>query len=486
MSTFTTPFSSFERAPLAVPAAVFEVLVYLAVVAMATLCFLARWLTVNGAAVLTVILLTTLLVLSWTHLGQGRHPCFLFLCVLLLFQGGRLIAYCAGYITDPLAVEVIRPFPFSLTQDEAGLVLLLLVLSAICIYAPCGWNYHPISPPREAQDRRYLPYLYLLFYGSLPIQLFKNYRYYQYVQEHGGYTVIFLNHSGLASAVPLLVRVVSLISFPAFVAIFVLEYRPKFLYAATILYFGTASLILLMGSRGALFGLILALWYVARVKSGKRTRILALALLALALVLVADVIQNLREDAEISSYAFAPLEFLKLQGSSLAVTEVSVKYRRVFAPYAASYLLHELQNAFVANDTSNYFRGKALAFDVPVLLNPDAFSLGRGTGGSYIGEAYVIGGAAGVIVISLLMGAGLHLLHHFSRNALSLFVVAMILPDIFIMPRGELLDWFSVLMRNAISLVLLAMGWGLYRLLTSIRQTQGQRIGVPKLSPGEA
>jgi len=121
-----------------------------------------------------------------------------------------------------------------------------------------------------------------------------------------------------------------------------------------------------------------------------------------------------------------------------------------------------------------------------VLLNPDAFSLGRGTGGSYIGEAYVIGGAAGVIVISLLMGAGLHLLHHFSRNALSLFVVAMILPDIFIMPRGELLDWFSVLMRNAISLVLLAMGWGLYRLLTSIRQTQGQRIGVPKLSPGEA
>jgi len=468
-------------------AAAFEVLTYLCVVGTATICFVLGWLTPNGAAVLTVLLLTSLIVLAWKRFGQGRHPCFLFLCMVLFFQGGRLIAYCAGYITDPLTVELMRPSPFSLARAEAGLVLLLLVLSAVCIYAPCRWNYRPISPPRDAQTRRYLPYLYLLFFGSIPIQLFKNYRYFRYVQEHGGYTAIFLNHSGLASSVPLFVRVISLISFPTFVAIFVLESRRKFLYAVAILYFGTASLILLMGSRGGLFGLILALWYVARVKSRRRTRILTLALLVLVLVLAADVLQSLRDDSEsISSYAFAPMEFLKLQGSSLAVTEVAVKYRRVFAPYAASYLLNELQNAFVANDTSNYFRGKALAFDVPVLLNPEAFSLGRGTGGSYIGEAYVIGGTGGVVLISLLMGGGLRLLHYFSRKPLSLFVVAMILPDIFIMPRGELLDWLSVLLRNAISLVLLAAGWGLYRLLIPMRRTQQPHVDVRKFSPGEA
>jgi hypothetical protein len=184
------------------------------------------------------------------------------------------------------------------------------------------------------------------------------------------------------------------------------------------------------------------------------------------LILGAEVIQNIREDADSASgYSFTPFEFLVLNSASLEVTAVAVKYRQIFAPHVGSYLWHELQDAFVANDTSNYFRGKALAFDVSVFLNPARFSQGHGTGGSYIGEAYVIGGLAGVMVISLLVGSGLHLLHHFSGTALSLFVVAMILPDIAFMPRGGLLDWLSVFARNAISILLLALGWRLYRLV---------------------
>jgi hypothetical protein len=237
MSTFTSPFPLSQRAPWAWPAAALEVLGYLAVVGIGTICFLFGWLSVNGAAVLTVLLLASLIVLAWRRFDEGRHPCFLFLCMLLFLQGGRLIAYCLGDIPDPLTVELMAPFFFSLTREEAGIVLLLLVLSAICIYAPCRWNYRPISPPGNVQTRRYLPYLYLLFYGTLPIQLFKNYRYYQYAQEHGGYAFFFFNHAGFETSVPFVVRAVSLITLPALVGIFVLEYRRKFIYAATILYF---------------------------------------------------------------------------------------------------------------------------------------------------------------------------------------------------------------------------------------------------------
>src|SRR5271166_1164568 len=187
MNSSAQTFPVAGRTSLVLPSAALEMLIYLAVVGLGTSCFLLGWLTPNGAAVLTVLLLASLIVLSWKRFGQGRHPCFLFLCMVLFFQGGRLIAYCAGYITDPLTVELMRPSPFSLARAEAGLVLLLLVLSAVCIYAPCRWNYRPISPPRDVQTRKYLPYLYLLFYGTLPIQVFKNYRYYQYAQEHGGY-----------------------------------------------------------------------------------------------------------------------------------------------------------------------------------------------------------------------------------------------------------------------------------------------------------
>lgn len=66
--------------------AAFEVLAYLAVVAAPSLAFLAGGLTVNGAVVLTVVLLSTLIVLRWVHLGQGRYPCFLFLCMRMLFK----------------------------------------------------------------------------------------------------------------------------------------------------------------------------------------------------------------------------------------------------------------------------------------------------------------------------------------------------------------------------------------------------------------
>lgn len=63
---------------LRMPTAAFEVLGDLSVVAVRCyLCFLAGWLMVNRAVVLTVVLLTALVVLSWIHLGQGRQPCFL-------------------------------------------------------------------------------------------------------------------------------------------------------------------------------------------------------------------------------------------------------------------------------------------------------------------------------------------------------------------------------------------------------------------------
>ena len=51
--------------------AAFEVLAYLVIVAAGSLAFLAGWLTVNGAVDLTALLLGSLIVLSWIHLGPS-------------------------------------------------------------------------------------------------------------------------------------------------------------------------------------------------------------------------------------------------------------------------------------------------------------------------------------------------------------------------------------------------------------------------------
>ena len=454
---------------LRIPAAAFEILLYLAVVDIATLCFLAGWLPVNGAVVLTVVLLTSLIVMSWVNLGQGRHPCFLFLCTLMLFQGGRLVGYCLGSISDPFMVELMVAEPFGISRIEAGVVMLCIALSAICIYGPCRWNYRRIPPPTDVNVRQDLPYLYLVFFSSLPFLLYKNYLYFRYIQEHGGYIVFFSDYGHLAASVPLVVRAVALLTLPVLVAIVVFEKRKKRLYTVVALYFCSSVVLLLTGTRMGPFSLILTIWYVARIKSTKDTRIWRMVVLVAALVVVANLIGLARfgEDVKGRS-AIDPVGFTAAQGASLAVTEVAVVHGNLFKPYVVSYLLHELEIEFVASDVSTYFRGRQFGFDVSVFLNPSMFDQGFATLGAYIAEAYVIGGALGVIVISLLIGGGLHFMYTSSRNAAMLLLVALVFPEVLLLPRGFLLGWVSALIRAFALLVPLALGWCLFQLVTSV------------------
>jgi oligosaccharide repeat unit polymerase len=476
MTAAVPAWSSIDYHRLPIPAAAFEVLACLLVVAAASLAFLAGWLSVNGAVVLTVALLLTLIVLSWVHLGQGRHPVFLFLCMLMFFQGGRLLAFClsGGTLAEasqPMAVHLYQFVPFNTGRMNEGAVLLCLNLSAICIYAPCRWRYVGLPAPPTTPVRQYLPYLYLVFFATLPLQIYRNYSYYTWIQEHGGYMAIFQGHAELAASVPLIVRAVPVVSLPALMAIFLFEHRKSAAYITAALYMASASFILIVGSRMAFFRLVLTLWFAARIKSNRKSRVASLAALIFAGVLIADVIGQTRENPnDPLGYSLLPLEFVAVQGQSLDVTTITVAYREYFQPYIGSYLWNDLKNAFVSIDTAHYSRGRELSFDAPVLLNVELFRSGYGTGGSYLGEAYLMGGVAGVVIFSLLIGFGLQYFYSLTRSMVTLYVVVLTLPEVLFMPRGSILDWASGLLRNAISILILWLGWKIYSLVCSVRQ----------------
>ncbi len=464
------PSTDFRRLPI--PAAAFEVLAYLAVVAAATLAFLAGWLPVNGAVVLTVVLLASLIVLSWAHLGQGRHPVFLFLCTLMLFQGGRLVGYCLGVVSEPLQVGLMLREPFAVSREVSGIVLLCLALSAICVYVPCRWNYRPVPPPATTGVGQYLPYLYLVYFCSLPFLLYKNYLYLRYIQLHGGYVVFFSDYGGLAASVPFVVRIMALLPLPLLLLVFVFESRTRLLYFVVTSYFAGSVVLLLTGTRLGPFSLILTLWYVARVKSGKPARVWRIALMAAALVIVANLIALARFEEDIESRAAADaVSFVATQGISLGVTEVAVMHPEKFRPYVLSYLLHELQIEFVASDVSSYFRGRQFGYDVSVFLNPTLFSQGFAAAGSYVGEAYVIGGIVGVAVVSLLIGGGLRFLNTVGSNIKALVMVAFVMPQVLLLPRGFLMGWASSLLRAFVLLLPIVLGWSLYRFLIPVYRT---------------
>ncbi len=468
-SASTQPFPTIAPMPLSVPTAAIEVLGYLCVVALGTLSFVIGWLTPNQAGVLTVLLLSLLIVLAWKRFDQGRHPCFLFLCTLLLFQGGRLIGFCFGVTPDPLVIDLFTPAPFSIPREDAGIVLLAIALSAICVYAPCRWNYRRIQPPGEQAVRQYLPYLYVVFFFTISAALVKNYLYLQYALEHG-YLSFFNDYYRLAATIPLPVRLVALLDLPVFIAIFVIEKRKKPLWVTTALYLGVATLYLATGSRGYTLSFALALWYVARIKSSKPTRILVPLLLVAILICVAVVVDAARQSgAGDQRYYLGPIQFIAQQGNSLNVTELAIKYKDLFRPHIGSYLFNELWGAFVPADISRYVPGRSLSWDLVVFLNPSLSGLGFGTGGSYLGEMYLLGGLGGVIGLSLVLGYGLNLMYACGSNAWALIVVALILPDFLLMPRGDNVEWSSALMRNAILFCPLLVGWWLFSLLSSLR-----------------
>lgn len=441
-----------------------ELCVLFAVLGLGVLAFAFGGLSVAQAAGSTAVLLCCLALLAWFRFDRGRHPCFLFLCVLTLLQAGRSLAYLLGDGSHPLRITGMAPHPFDLTRSEAGTVLLCLALSALCIFGVCRWNYRRIMPPSADAVARYLPFLYIVYYATLPIQLYKNYSYYHFIQQHGGYLYLWTNRGDIVSSVPFLVRMIVLINAPAFLAIFVFEKRKKWLYFATMSYFVTSSFTLLIGYRSGVFALVLVLWYVAKIKSVTKTKIIALAALAFVLIAVGSTIQMLREDSQatVADYVFAPLEFIRMQGNSIDVTAVAVKYEKMLGPHALSYAWYDLQDAFVLRELQ-YVQGHDLANDVSVLLNPVGFSRGLGAASSYLAQMYLLGGVAGVIVLSFLLGGGLHLLYCYSRDARSLFVVASILPAFILMPRGQLLGWASILVKTGISLAILWFGWRLYR-----------------------
>jgi len=468
MTAAAPAWPALEYRRLPIPAAAFEVLAYLAVVAAASLAFVTGWMSVNAAIVLTVILLASLMVLSWIHLGQGRHPVFLFLCTLMLFQGGRLVAYCLGAEPEPMRV-IAMDSDFVLTRNEQGIVLLCLALSAICIYAPCRWFYRPVKWECGERSGRFLPYLYLVFFLSLPMVLFKGYQYYQYAMAHGGYLFLYINHEALAATVPFWVRILAVVAAIVLVGVVVVERRPRFEILAVLLYFGCSLPSLLLGSRMPTFSLALALFYVFRVKSETRFRVRSLIVFVLALMLVAGFFGTIRSEYEKENGFILPMEFVRQQGISLNVTEVAVRNPEVFRRYQFSYLSNEIQAAFVGSGAYNYARGRMWDADVSTFLDAGLYRTGLGVGGSYIAEAYAYWGLIGVMIASIGIGMGLTYLAKHSNTAIGLFVVAITLPDIFLMPRGSLFGWASLLARSGIVVALLALGWQLYRLLTCFR-----------------
>jgi O-antigen polysaccharide polymerase Wzy len=428
---------------------VLECLLSLCIVSAAVLLVSTDIIRVNGCIWIAVGLLLGLFLLSWRYFDNGRHPCFLFLGMLLVFQAGRLIAFVFGVLELPMQIVVQAPSPISISAHSAEVTLLAIILSALAIYFPCALVYKPTSLTVEMSPN-WLSALYLVISLVVPFSFYKGFVYLMYLRAHGGYLAIYTNNSEVLAQAGFVVRSIALLGPTALIVAYIFETRKSMARLALILYIMLASLDLIIGMRGKFFSEIVTMWYLHNLKFNKRFHLLGLMVGASSASLLASWIAAFREERVFD--LLSPAGFLALQGVSMNVTEAAVAFHHSFSRFALNYLLGGFWNGI--HPTGTLEQGHLWTTDLSMFLNPAATRLGYGTASSYLAELFLLAGIPAVVLGSVVIGSVLAALHRLSSNGWGAVAMGLVLPSLLYLPRLELLDPVASMLKGLISLAI--------------------------------
>ena len=410
-------------------------------------------LTLPVAIWLTSLFLIALVFLCWYRFDGGLHPVFLFMGLLLVFQGGRLLGYITGAVDDPFQIELQTWVPFNVHPDTKFISLFVVAFSALVIYLSCRLFYRKNISESNGKHHQYLRVLYLFFLFTFPFLVIKDVLYLRYMMAHGGYYAIYTDYEGVVSSAGVIVRTLGAFATSAFLLIYLIETNPRRLTIVTSLYLLGSVGDLLMGYRGKVYTLVLMLWYLRNLKRGKPFPLRTMLIAGFVMTTVGVVIVAFREQHAVQY--LNPMAFLAQQGISFNVTECAIEYRHAFERYGASYLLHDLTAAFVpvmeAKD------GQFIARDLSLFLNPFSFEQGAGTGSDYLAQLYVAGAIRGVFLGSLFVGFLFVWLQRIGKELWGQIVMVCIGQSLIYIPRGGLLEPFSQGVK--VGLPILALLW---------------------------
>lgn len=417
-------------------------------------------LPVEACVMIAAAILVGILFAAWKRFEGGRHPCFLFLAMLLIFQGGRLVGSMLGVTVDPMRIVVATAIPIDVSNDSARLTLLLVVASAVCVYVPCLLIYKPATLLPGA-ERKWLPALYLVILSTFPFALYKNLMYFLYIRGHGGYLAVYTDNAAVLHSAGPIARSVSIVCTAALLIAYILERHKWRVTWILTLYFGLSALDLLIGFRGKVFTEILSIWLLHNLKTGKGFRLVHIAAAALVINSIAVAVAAFREDSTLKM--LSPIAFLAGQGVSLNVTESAVQYHDRFAQHGFAYLIDGFTTGLTPTDSAD--EGHLWTNDLTAYLNPVAAKMGFGTASSYLAELYLLSGFPAVILGSVAIGYCLAYLHRISSSTTGAIVLGFVLPAVIYLPRAEFLNPVAVFVKSVVACSLVAAGVVAFRFL---------------------
>jgi oligosaccharide repeat unit polymerase len=354
--------------------------------------------TSDYAAVVLSVGGLVILAANWQAHDGGRSASFIFLVLGLTFLCGRALPILFGDESQLPVIGYGEPYEVAPAHVMKYVMVVLVSFLFVHVGSLLSNEKAPQVPDTSRDARIYR----VMFFCLLPLLLYKNIYYFNYIMENGGYLAIYQGSEHL-DGVGFLPRLGALLCLATFTLYFFHETDRKKSKNALIFFLIVFSSELLVGLRGKFFVTALIFFLFYKLRFGGKFSLRGLVTLLLVIISIAITVEITREQKSESIVAGSLLTgFLAQQGVSSGVSMIVLDNASYFSQNPWSYFIHQFAAPFYSQPEVP--QGWFVANDISMMVMPEAYSLGFGTGSSYIAELLMLGGWAGICIGSLAIG----------------------------------------------------------------------------------
>ncbi|HIF8759062.1 TPA: O-antigen polysaccharide polymerase Wzy [Legionella pneumophila] len=341
--------------------------------------------------------------INWYVHNGGINPSFIFLTLGTLFLSGQAIPVLLGYETT--LGNILLENQFQIATDIVIYYAALVLSSFLFVHlGSLSSSQYRVELENTGSDARIYFRIFLLF---LPLYLYKNFLYFQFIMSHNGYLSIYQSTEHIEMVgIPL--RIAALLCLVAFTLYFYHESDQSKSRWSLIFFIVIFSSEIVIGLRGKFFVTFLIFLLFYKVRFNRKFTIRELLILLLTCSFLALLVIAVREQKDIDTVMIGLIGFFIQQGVTANMNLLVLNDPSYYFDHSWSYFWHQLGAIFYHQ--TEVPGGWYLANDISQRTMPMAYSLGFGTGSSYISELFLIGGWPGICLGSFIIGRLLRVL----------------------------------------------------------------------------
>ena len=389
--------------------------------------------------------------------------------LLFSFYGCFFIFLMGQKIFMPRHDEFLTFVLTTLDTEQYAVFLMILAIGIVTPYYTARYFLTRAHKKQEAADRLmpekepytvspfFMQALWLCFFMTLPFAFYMELKV-AIVRSSYLYTDGYMVNVDI----PSIVKIMNYL-FLAFTMLLLAVHPPKKqAFFVLAVYFILQGGVQLIQGRRAMFAVsfLFLIWYLIKyfriehLKAGYVVTMLAAGLCIVGLFWVVGITRSNGDISQASPLHFIQ-DFMISTGGSDSLIANTIVQKDNLPGMGISYMLDPVVNnplTVILTGKGGIIQGEhyiqafhSLSHWISYLTNDVLYSSGYGMGSSYLAEAYVALGLAGVFICSVILGKCIAVLSglHFGQNIFVLALSFILVRYLFVVPRSDFLGWFG-------------------------------------------